>query len=223
MKQIDWTLMTGKVLELYPQVKQIVSYRDGQWMLLFDSEPDKFLSAFHPLTQLLRKYRLPAPLIVSRRFILTSLDSYPLEWLDIQSDYTNLYGEDDVMATLQFGKDNVRNQIERELRSKWILTREYALRLNHLNRGLYRMMRSSYQALIPVFKGICFLQNVSIPKTTAQLLDSLEEILHTEVKVLRYLSAQQKTPSRALLTNIFHDYLRLLAQCSEWIDNWKTA
>jgi hypothetical protein len=223
MRQIDWKAVTAQTRELFPQVVQIVSYSRNRWMLVFEDEPDNFISTFHPLSVIIRKYKLFTPLIVSRRFILTSLDSYPLEFLDIQSDYTNLYAAEDIIADLQFEKTDVRLQIERELKSKWLLTRVTALNFNRKALALFTLLKESFTSLLPVFKGFCHLNGVNIPKDTVLLIDQLEEVLHTDIKVLKYISSQEKAPSLILLNNLFNDYIRLLNTCSEKIDSWKLA
>jgi hypothetical protein len=223
MKKTNWQLIAIQTRELFPMVVQIAAYSRNRWLLVFEEEPDNFLSTFHPLTKLLEKQKLNVPLIVSRKFIQSSLDSYPLEFLDIQSDYTNLYSVEDVIATLQFDKNDVRLQIERELKSKWLLTRLTALQNKKRNRNLFRVLDDSFHSLIPVFKGFCFLSGITAPKEMEKLLSFLEEIMHSDLKVFRYIAGQKKAPSAALVSNLFNDYIRLLNLCSDKIDGWKMA
>jgi hypothetical protein len=223
MKQTDWPQVAIKLRELFPDVVQIASYSRKRWLLVFETEPDKFLNTFHPLIKVIRKFRLLNPLIVNKNFIQTSLDCYPLEFLDIQSDYINHYAAEDVIAELQFNREDIRRQIEREIKSKWLHTRLSSLRLTHMTFNLYRLLRISFNSLLPVFKGFCFLQDGSVPKETDKLLDGMEDILHMDVKVLRYIAAQKKAPSRMLMANLFNDYIRLLTLCGEKIDGWTAA
>ncbi len=221
MKKIDWQMITPQIREIFPSVIQIVSYSRNRWMLVFPNEADNFLSTFNPLVKLIKKHKLNIPLIVSEQFIQTSLDSYPLEFLDIQSDYTILYAAEDVVLKLKFDKVDVRLQIERELKSKWLLTRLTALQFNHKSKHLYSVLQDSFTSLIPVFKGFCFLSGVSINREQDKLLDCVEEILHTDVKIFRYLANQKKAPSHLLINNLFNDYIRVINVCIDKIDTWK--
>lgn len=223
MKQIDWQSVAAETKALFPNLVQIASYSRKRWIMIFETEPDNFLSSLHPLTRVLRKHKLEIPLVVGVTFIKASLDCYPLEFLDIQSDYTSLYAVDDVLKDIQFNKDDVRLQIERELKSKWLLTRLEALGRSYRPPQLLKLLQESFTALLPVFKGMCFLEGISIPKDTGQLLDKLEDILHTDVKILRYIKSQTKAPSLELMNNLFNDYIRLLYQCGEKADTWKQA
>jgi len=220
MKPIDWQLVATQTRELFPGVVQIASYSRNRWLLVFETEPDNFLSTFHPLTKLIKTHHLKTPLIVDKQFIDSSLDSYPLEFLDIQSEYTNLYTIEDAIVNLKFEKTDVRLQIERELKSKWLLTRLTALNFKHKSHFLYEVLKESFNSLLPVFKGFCYLTGTAIPTETEKLLDKLEDILHGEVKIFRYIAGQTKAPSQELINNLFNDYVRLLNHCIEVIDRW---
>ncbi len=220
MKQTNWQLVASQTRELFPNVVQIAAYSRNRWLLVFEEEPDSFLNTFHPLTRIIEKLKLTVPLIVSKQFIQNSLDSYPLEFLDIQSDYTNLYFIEDVIADLQFDKNDVRLQVERELRSKWLLTRLATIQYKRHNHNLFGVLLESFRALLPVFKGFCFLNGITPPGQTDKILDNLEEILHSDLKVFRYLAGQKKAPSANLVNNLFNDYIRLLNLCIDKIDGW---
>lgn len=223
MKQINWQLISDEVRKLYPNLIQLATYSRNRWILIFGVEADNFLATFSPLAALVKKHKLQVPLIVSTEFISKSLDSYPLEFLDIQTDYTSLYAKEDVIATLQFGKDDIRLQIERELKGKWLLTRLIALEKSNNQKHLFLVLKDSFHSLLPVFKGFCCLNGISAPRDTEKLLDCLSDILHTEVKVLSLIAKQEKAPSRELQNTLFADYIRLLRLSADVIDNWKPA
>jgi hypothetical protein len=223
MKTIDWQLVATQTRTLFPTIIQIASYSRNRWILVFEDEPDNFLSTFHPLSTLIRKHKLSTPLIVSVKFIKASLDSYPLEFLDIQSDYNSLYAIEDVLKEMQIAKDDIRLQVERELKSKWLLTRLSSLGQSHKPGYLFTLLKESFTALLPVFKGFCVLGGLAIPKDTKQLIDAMEEVLHTDLKVFRYIHSQKKAPSMVLMNTLFNDYIRLLNMCGDQIDCWKQA
>jgi hypothetical protein len=221
MKKINWQEVAAQVRELFPQVMQIASYSNNRWIIVFAEEPENFLNAFHPLAAYIRKHKLTMPLIVNEKFIQSSLDSYPLEFLDIQSGYDSLYAVEDMIAGLQFANDDIRLQIERELRSKWLLTRQAVLQHSHMSRLLFVILRESFSSLVPVFKGFCRLSGKNVPQETDKLLDVMEELLHAELKAFRFIAGQKKAPSKELTGNLFNDYMRALELCIDKIDNWK--
>lgn len=223
MKQIDWPAVATQTRELFPDVVQIASYSRNRWILVFNEEAENFLNTFHPLTRIIHRHKLPIPLIVSVSFIQSSLDSYPLEFLDIQSDYTSLYAVEDIVSGLRFDGNDVRLEIERELRSKWLLTRLAALDYSQKPKRLYGILEESFTALLPVFKGFCHLAGKAVPGDTESLLNQLEEILRTELRAFRFIAGQKSAPSQALTANLFNDYLRALNLCIGMIDSWELS
>src|SRR5262245_54266354 len=63
------------------------------------------------------------PLFLSLRQIETSLDSFPIEWMDIQERRMLLEGED-VFASIEVPQTYLRLQLEHELRAKHIGLRQ---------------------------------------------------------------------------------------------------
>jgi hypothetical protein len=57
------------------------------------------------------------PLFLTRSDLSSSLDSYPIEFLNMKNRYRLVYGED-VLQKLSFNPLAVRLQIERELKGK---------------------------------------------------------------------------------------------------------
>ena len=223
MHQINWQAVAEHTRELYPLALQIAAYSRNRWVIVFPEDVDNFLGAFHPLDQVLRKHKAPVPLVVTLDFIKSSLDSYPLEFLDIQSEYTSLFHVEDILGSMHFNKNDVRLQIEREIKGKWLLTRQAAIQHPRLNKHLFSVLKESFTSLLPVFKGFCYLQGQSIPKDIELLIVCLEEILHTEMKVFRFVAGQNKAPSQNLLDNLFNDYIRLLGIFCDKIDTWDQA
>jgi len=111
---------------------QVCVYKDilGGYgaVVVLEDVPDQQLEKLAGLAQYARKKALMLPLIVTRSFIASSLDSYPLEFINIiSSDKENLMCKEDLLTNLQFSKADVRLQMEREFKSKWLLTRQSTL------------------------------------------------------------------------------------------------
>src|SRR5205823_8787058 len=68
-----------------------------------------------------------APLVLTESQIRTSLDVFPLEFLDLHERRSLLAGED-VLAGLEIARHNLRHQCEYELRSKLVGLRQAYLR-----------------------------------------------------------------------------------------------
>jgi hypothetical protein len=73
------------------------------------------------------KLGLAAPLLVSSALIRTSLDTFPLEWLEIATSHALLLGRDPFQG-LAFAREHVRLQCERECAVLCISLRQRLLR-----------------------------------------------------------------------------------------------
>ena len=60
---------------------------------------------------------ISTPLFIARGYIQQSLDTFPLEFLNISSSYQLVFG-DDILENIEFKAEDVRTQCERELKGK---------------------------------------------------------------------------------------------------------
>jgi hypothetical protein len=75
-----------------------------------------------------RKFRLVKPLFLTQEYIKTSLDVFPVEFLDMKENYLLLFGKD-VLAGLEIDLKNLRFQCEQELKSKLLMINQNYLRV----------------------------------------------------------------------------------------------
>jgi len=122
-------------------------------VVIFGEDPANIFTALRPLVKFIKMRRLPEPLIVNRDFVLDSLDSFPLEFLDIQSACEPLLTNADVLAGLEFARADIRLQMERELKSKWLLTRQAVLEDPFHTERVAKVVQISRGAIHPVLKG----------------------------------------------------------------------
>ena len=66
-----------------------------------------------------RKFRIISPVFFTEKYIASSVDVFPVEFLDMKENHTVLYGKDCIGA-LEVDLKNLRFQCEQELKSKLI-------------------------------------------------------------------------------------------------------
>lgn len=168
LRELRDNLLQVAVYKGYDEVERAV--------LIFEDDPPSFFDALQPLVRTVRKRRLPEPLIVNRLFVERSLDSYPLEFLNMQTSYRNLISNTDILRGLSFAKADLRLQMERELRSKWLLTRQAVLE-NPYKLALVRdAVQRSRVAVHPVLKGCFALADETVPKTLSEAIEGAVRI-----------------------------------------------
>ncbi len=184
-------------------------------VIILESDSDNVLDQLEELRDFCRKTRLPFPLVVDRQFVLSSLDSYPLEFLDIiSSRYQNLFAKEDVLATLTFTTANLRLQMEREVKSKWLLTRLTVLEQNPKPKVLAETLALSIRAIMPVLKGLCHLSGRPIPNDPLDLIAQASDVSNLNFGPLgNWLNLE-----KAELGTI-KSYLGILANLMQYLDS----
>ena len=167
-------------------------------ILIFEDDPPNIFENLQPMVQFIRKKRMIQPWIFNRRFVEESLDSYPLEFLDISSSYENIVSNTDILCRLSFDKADVRLQMERELRSKWLLTRQELLENPYKTASIRNIVNLSRIALYPTLTGLLLLHDKDIPASLEEAIeqvsllskinmDALVDIISGMQEAIRYL------------------------------------
>lgn len=141
----------------------------------------KFVKKWH-------KQLITIPLFLDPDYIQQSLDTFPLEFLDMSSAYHVIYG-DDVLEDLDFKAADVRRQCERELKGKLLHLRAEYLNLRSDKKGIIDLVNRSLHMFRLVFTGALFLKNMEIPKETNTLLSVVSEEFELDGSLFKKLRA----------------------------------
>ena len=93
-----------------------------------------------------------------------SADVFPIEFHQMETARRVLYGED-VLANVQISDQNLRHQVEYELRSKLILLRRQYIPASVSADGLKTLMVESLSSFAALFKAVLLLTGLPIPKS----------------------------------------------------------
>jgi predicted nucleotidyltransferase len=110
-----------------------------------------------------KKRRIAIPLIMTRDFLQCSLDSYPIEFLNMKNSHILIYGEN-ILDSLIFKPEDLRLQIERELRGKLILLTQGYLEAEGKTSGLKKLIANSFTAFISIFNALLYLKQGKAPR-----------------------------------------------------------
>jgi hypothetical protein len=175
---------------------QVAEYADPfgklHCIVIFDEDPDDLMQNMKKLRLWCAKNRLDFPLVVDREFIESSQDSYPLELLSFSHQYRNILVKSDLLSRLKLEKTDVRLQMERELKSKWLLTRMALLEQAPTEAKIARIMKLSVSALLPVFKGFLYLSGTGIPHDLHGLLEQSQKVTGIDLSLLHSLTTLKR-------------------------------
>lgn len=160
------------------------------------------------------------PLFMTPAYIDSSLDSYPLEFLNMQRTYIPVYGRD-ILKDMSFPLDHLRLQCEREIKGKLLLLREGFLRTEGNRKRMQELISASITAFISIFCGILYLKGVDIPVRRRQVLQVIAgEIPVGEDVFMRCMDIKegQGNYSAAETKDVFCDYLKEVRKLWEYVD-----
>jgi hypothetical protein len=129
-----------------------------------------------------KKRHVAVPLVMTRDFIECSLDSYPIEFLNMKNSHILIYGEN-VLEPLIFKPEDLRLQIERELRGKLILLRQGYLEAEGKAGQLKKLIANSFTAFISIFKALLYLEHESAPHGRRETIKEIGNLLAVDVSV----------------------------------------
>jgi len=191
----DFSDVLGSLTSIKPHLVQVAAYTSSgpRCVIILDREPPHLLDGLSPLRDYCNKRNLLFPLVITTTFVEKSLDSFPLEFLDIiTGNYQNLYSTEDLLEKLQFERSDVLLQIERELKSKWLLTRLSVLEGSSKPKAIAEVMHLSIRSILPALKGFCYVHDRPVPQSLPELLAQTTAITGVELKFLGQWLQQDK-------------------------------
>jgi hypothetical protein len=148
-------------------------YRPGKsdinFLIVLSERAIGTLEAAIPVVSRWRTRGVAVPLFMTTRYISSSLDSYPLEFLSMMRHYTVVYGAD-VLAGLAVEPRNLRLQCEREIKGKLLLLRVGYLDAEGKPKRMQELMAASITAFISIMSGLLHLKGLGIPPARRDLI-----------------------------------------------------
>ncbi len=129
-----------------------------------------------------RKRNVAVPLVMTKAFIESSLDSYPIEFLNMKNNSVLIYGEN-VLAALTFQPQDLRLQIERELKAKILLLREGYLESEGSVRSLRNLIGKSLTAFVSIFNALIFLKTGAVHHKKGETIKEMSNIFQLNEQV----------------------------------------
>jgi predicted nucleotidyltransferase len=183
----------------------------------------KFLELLATLGKKYKKKRIAAPLIMTPEYIMTSLDVFPIEFLNIKLLHNTLVGEN-LFQDLKINRADLRLQCERELKVRLIGLRQGYISCLGNSNLLMDMFIDSFSGYIPLFKGIVLLLGKEPPVTSRDTIDVLEEISGVNTSGFNAVLKQKKQKTKLMmgqLNTIFQDYYAAIERLGDITDGIK--
>ena len=188
-------------------------------IILEDSKLDTLIAAKNIIKKL-KKKRVSTPLFLSKQYIESSLDTFPIEFLNIKSAYKKIFGED-YFQKLEIPREHLRLQAERELKGKLLILRLAFLENVGNLKLMQNLVSTSFSSFIPVMKTILFIKNEQIPEQNIDIIRKTAELFNIDFSVfLQALDIKNKKieMKKQQFVDFFERYIQTVDQLSEIVD-----
>lgn len=123
------------------------------------------------------------PLFMTQSNIEKSLDSFPIEWIEIQERHLLIEGED-IVAGLNVSHTDLRLQCERELRGKFIQLRQTYLLHHGKPAQLHQALAAAASGFATLFRTLLRLRGEIVPATPGQVIERVADVFGLEAQGL---------------------------------------
>ncbi|MFQ5828050.1 MAG: hypothetical protein ACE5JD_02670 [Candidatus Methylomirabilia bacterium] len=134
----------------------------------------------------LGKARVAAPLIMTPAYIEASLDTFPLELIEIHQCHITLFGSDH-FETLSFNDAHVRLQCERELKTILIWMRQGLLAAAGREKLIEAMDADVAERLIRTLRGLMWLRDQKDAKPASHVISEVERMTGRPLPGVRHV------------------------------------
>ena len=198
---------------------------DINFLVLLTEEGINNLSKAIPIVSKWHKHRVSTPLFLTEAYIKSSLDTFPIEFINIKSAHQVIYGKD-VLQDLAFGKNFVRLQCERELKGKLLQLREHFLETEG-NRGrIEELINGSLSTFFSLFQAVLFLLDKEPVIDKQTLIASMAEKTGLDQELFLELVAikegRKKLASGETLP-FMEKYIKEIRKLSAFVDQMNIA
>ncbi|MFQ5952712.1 MAG: hypothetical protein ACE5JK_04830 [Candidatus Omnitrophota bacterium] len=181
---------------------------------------DKFKPVLKTVKQGLRR-KITAPLFLSPSYIKMSLDTFPMEFMNMKDSRLVLFG-DDVLADISAEKMDIRRECEYQLKGRLLTIRQAYLEQAMNRKGLEGLLKSSFRALMPVFENVLRLKlEGSIPTDKEKILSRLGEEFEVDVSSFMEILHDKETDGKIggrPLEDFLNDFLVQLEKLTDIVD-----
>ncbi len=120
------------------------------------------------------KKRIVPPLVLTPQYIESSLDVFPIEFVEIKESHILLMGEDH-FTSLEVSHDHLRLECESQLKAAVLRTRQAYLEVGLMKKGAEAVLHASLTSLIPVFGAMLRIKGVEVPRRKLDVVNAVGE------------------------------------------------
>ena len=183
----------------------------------------KFLEFLAPMGKKYGKHKVAAPLIMTPDYISSSLDVFPVEFMNFKLIHETVFG-DDILSDIEINMADLRHQCERELKIKLIWLRQGYISSAGNRKILTEGFVNSISGYIPLFRGIIQLLGKEPPLKQGDVISALSEAAGLDTGAFARVLKEKHQKGRLSieeLNTIFEDYYTATEKLGRIVDEIK--
>ena len=168
-----------------------------------------------------RKRSVALPLVMTKAFINASLDCYPIEFLNMKNNHILIYGEN-ILEQIDVRPENLRLQIERELKGKLLLLREGYLEAQGKPRQLKNLINRSFTAFISIFNALLYYKHHATPRERRDTIKELARVIKFDAEAFLQcadIKEGKNNLSGEEIVGLFKKYVQEVANMCNIVDS----
>jgi hypothetical protein len=167
-----------------------------------------------------KKSGMAIPLVLKRGHIVSSLDTFPLEFSDMKQNHIILYGADPLKdANIEI--KNLRHQCEVEFKGKLVQLRRGYLAAAENKDNLTELISASVASILTACRGMVRISGKTPPDNEVQLLKLVHDEYGIDTEAIdkaRRLKRGEVEESTATLEMLFDNYMATIEKLAEAVD-----
>jgi hypothetical protein len=199
-------------------------YRPGKsdinFMIVLSEDGIERLDKAFKVVETWQKRKVAIPLFLTELYVESSLDVFPIEYLNFQRNHVLVYGKD-ILEELSFDRELVRLQCEREIKGKLLLLREAYMETGGKGRALRDVIGQSIRAFVAIFDALLFFKGTLIPKERRDVVSLTCDTFDLDAQLFQKLldiKEEVIKPDDAQTKSFFQDYLKEVRKLSKIVD-----
>lgn len=166
------------------------------------------------------KANVSIPLFLYEEYIKSSLDSFPIEFLNIKNNSRTIFGEN-ITDIIEIDKKDLRLQVEREIKGKLLQLRQVFFEINKNPKSFREFISVSVSTFNPIFSAAVYLKNDNYPKNKNEIYTEISEIFSIDKDFFeRLLNIKKGTlkVTKDSIVPIWENYVENIRKISKDID-----
>lgn len=168
----------------------------------------------------INKFTMINPLFLTEDYINSSTDIFPIEFLDMQENYSVLYGKD-ILKLINIDTSHLRFQCEQELKSKLIKLRQLYLSISKDKDGLRLLLFRSVTSVLHILRNVLRIKGKESPYLKEDILKELDAEFRIDTELWEKILAAKKKQvklSNKDIEGLFINFVKELEKIVDMVD-----